>query len=124
MKNIQNYHASKYDNGKYILVEEGIYQLQGNDEASYFTSLSFVQEPEFDEGENAAEIAQYPLEDLLDEFMCSVSDFYQKLNTADSQVCYLEFESADIQDIRGLRTIIGKHVYTREDDDTAELVIE
>lgn len=31
MKNIQNYHASKYDNGKYILVEEGIYQLQGND---------------------------------------------------------------------------------------------
>lgn len=79
----------------------------------YVTTLSFVQEPEFGEGTNAAEISQYPLEALLDDFLCYVSDFYPELNTADSQVCYQEFACPDIENIRNLRSIIGKHVYDK-----------
>ena len=41
---------------------------------------SFVQEPEYDEGANPSDISQYPLEDILDKFYVSVSDFYEREN--------------------------------------------
>ncbi|MDO4607938.1 MAG: hypothetical protein Q4B40_01960 [Clostridia bacterium] len=129
MKNIQIYSAKKYKNGvfkksNYKLVEDNIYLY----EDEYYTSLSFEQEPEFEEGENAAEIAQYPLEDVLDKFLVYVSDFYENLNTEDSQTCYLEFASDDIDGIKELLTIVGRHVYNKdvvEDGNVySELVIE
>ena len=106
------------------MVEDGIYETEDNGEKVYVTSLSFVQEPELGEGENAACISQYPLEEILDNFMCYVSDFYPDLNTADSQVCYQEFASTDIEDLQELRTIIGKHAYEKEVGRYTELAIE
>lgn len=124
MKDINNFNAPKYGGAAYTPVEEGIYKTEDNGETIYVTSLSFVQEPEFDEGSNAAGISQYPLEDILDRFLCYISDFYPELNTADSVVCYREFASGDIEDLRKLRSIIGKHVYNKEDGQYVKLCIE
>ena len=66
MKQIESYHAPKYESEMYSLVEDGIYRVESGGEVLYVTSLSFVQEPELEEGGSAAEISQYPLEDILD----------------------------------------------------------
>ena len=125
MKNIQNYKAEKYRSCEYQEVEQDIYQIEDEDGDDLFvTSLSFEQEPEYKEGPNAGEIADYPLEDLLDKFYCHVSDFYAELNSADSQICYLEFGSPELQDVVNLRSIIGKHVYNKEEGEQVTLIIE
>lgn len=109
MKDIQIYAAEKYNAPDYIRVEEGIFKHDGE----YFCSLSFVQEPEYGEGESAADIAQYPLEDILDTYYAYVADFYTDLNTADSNTCYLEFGAGSAEEIRSLLDIVGKHVYNK-----------
>lgn len=124
MKQIESYPAQKYESRKYSPVEEGIYRTEEDGEILYVTSLSFVQEPELEEGGSAAEISQYPLEDILDEFLCHISDFYEDLNTEQSQVCVQEFAAPDLESIRKLRTIIGKHVFNKEIDGYIKLVIE
>lgn len=106
---------------------QNAYQMlmyRDGEEEIYITSLSFLQEPELGEGEGADEISQYPLEDILDKFYCYVSDFYKELNTSDSKICYLEFASPDISDIRALRGIIGKHVYNKEYEEGGETYTE
>lgn len=122
MKNIVNFNADKYPKGgiagffkksNYKCVEEGIYKTDHANGTMYVTSLSFVQEPEYDEGENASMISQYPLEDILDKYLCHVSDFYENLNVATSQECFIEFASFDLKSIEQLREIIGKHVYNK-----------
>ena len=122
MKNIKNYHAEKYDTEQYKLEEEGIYKYIS--ENLYVTSLMFEQEPEYDEGDNASFISQYPLEDILDKFNCFVSDFYDELNVESSTTCYQEFASSNIEDIRNLRSIVGKHVYNKNIDESVKLIIE
>ena len=77
----------------------------------YVTSLTFELEPELGDGPNSRQLAQYPLEDLLDYSKVYISDTYEELNTANSRQCYLEFASEDIKDVRKLRGIISKHVY-------------
>lgn len=124
MKQIENYPAQKYESDKYSFVEDGIYKLEDDGEILYVTSLSFVQEPELEEGSHAGEISQYPLEDILDEFLCHISDFYEDLNTEQTQVCVQEFAAPDLEDIRRLRTIIGKHVYNKQVEDYIKLIIE
>lgn len=125
MKDIKNFEAPKYGGNDYTLVEEGIYRTEENGETVYVTSLSFVQEPEYGEGANAAEISQYPLEEILDNFMCYISDFYPELNTADSQTCCQEFASGDIEDLQELRSaLIGKHAYEKQNGQYVELCIE
>lgn len=125
MKNIKNYNAKKYDDEKnYKKIEDGIYKYRDNDEIIYVSSISFEQEANYEEGENADEISQYPLEDILDKFYCYISDFYKDINTSDSKICYLEFAATDIDSIKSLRSIIGKHVYSKANEDSVELVIE
>lgn len=125
MKDIRSFDAPKYGGAAYELVEEGIYKTEDGGETIYVTSLSFVQEPELGEGANAAEISQYPLEEILDGFMCYISDFYSELNTADSQTCYQEFASGDIEDIQELRAaFIGKHAYEKKDGQYMKLCVE
>ena len=116
MKNIKSYVADKYASDRYKLIEEGIYETKDEEESLFVTSLSFEQEPEYGEGENAVDISQYPVEDILDKFYCHISDFYKDLNEASSTICYQEFASPDIEDVRGLRSIIGKHVYNRDEE--------
>lgn len=111
MKNIQSCtNLEKYSASDYTLVSEGIYSHRGE----YVTALSFDQEPEFGEGRNASEISQYPLEDLLDRFLVYVSDFFEEYNAPETETCLLEFSGDSEEDIAGLRSIIGRHVYNRE----------
>ncbi|MBQ9068033.1 MAG: hypothetical protein IJ131_03080 [Eggerthellaceae bacterium] len=126
MKNIKPYEAEKYATAKtgglfkkplYALVEEGIYQMQDG-ERLYVTSLSFERELELGED------SQYPLEDVLDKFYCHVSDFYEELNDTDSATCYLEFAASDLEDVRSLRGIIGKHVYNQENERDGKVYVD
>lgn len=124
MKKIQSYDAPKYKSGDYSFIENNIYKIDTGKESLYVTSLTFMQEAEFGEGENAGDISQYPLEDLLDKFYCHISDFYDSENLPQAQNCYLEFASPDLEDIKMLRSIIGKHVYNKEIDGYIQLIIE
>lgn len=133
MKNIQNYDAEKYiktglfsmfKKSAYKKLDDGIYEHKEDGEILYVTSLSFEQEPEFEEGEFADDISQYPIEDILDKFLCHVSDFYEDQNVANSKVCYLEFAAMNIEYIRELRTIIGKHVYNKDVEEDGEIYSE
>lgn len=124
MKNIKNYNAEKYNKENYEKIEEGIYKLKSKVNDLYVTSLTFIQEPELGEGENASYISQYPLEDILDKFSVHVQDFYDELNKETSQVCYQEFGSPYLENIQKLRSIIGKHVYNKVVDKYVKLIIE
>ncbi len=124
MKQIENYNANKYNSDMYSEIESGVYEAKEDGKSFYVTSLSFVQEPEFNEGANANYITQYPLEDVLDKFYCHISDFFEELNTVGSQKCYQEFASPDLEDIRNLRSLIGKHVYNKEIEGYIKLIIE
>ena len=126
MKNFQNYTPEKYASPDYQLAEEGIYltakpknMLFGFPHESkehYVTSLSFVQEPESfgEEGGGPQDITQIPFEGILDEFSVYISDFYDQLNAESEVLCYQEFASSDLEDIRRLRSIIGRRVYAQE----------
>lgn len=91
----------------------------------YDTSISFIQEPEYGENNPSDKyISQYPLEDILDKFNCSIGDTYDEINENDSNRSYIEFSSENKGDIKKLLTIIGKHVYIKEDGKFANLIIE
>ncbi len=119
-----------YDGKKYYKYpddEETIYENLHNasGEAIYVTSFMFEQEPEFGENEPfVTDISQYPLEDILDEFFCYVTDFYEDENADDKVYSYVEFASEDISDIEKLLSIVGKHVYNKEEGEYIKLVIE
>ncbi|MCT4509570.1 MAG: hypothetical protein N4A48_12610 [Tepidibacter sp.] len=124
MKNISNYDAEKYKNEKYFKEADGIYKVKNE----FVTSLIFEQEPKLGEGDSPINISQYPLEDILDKFCTYISDFYEELNKNSHTTCYYEFASSDIENIKNLRSVIGKHVYniTKNIDGTEyeELIIE
>lgn len=106
--------------------EEIIFEnMSDDDEVSYVTSLMFEQEPELGENKPSdLEVSQYPLEDILDKFFCSCGDFYEKENKKDAVNSYMEFVSSNIEDIKKLLSIVGKHVYNKENGNYVELVIE
>ena len=124
MKNISAFKASKYSTKDYELLEDDIYRCGD----VCVITLQFQQEPEMDEGSSSADISQYPLEDILDRFNVHISDFYDSENKCAKVNCRLEFASRKIENIRNLKSIIGKRVYnkvvTKNGDDFAELVIE
>ncbi len=123
MKNIRVYTLEKYSTPDYIKVEENIYQQAPDRE--YVTSLSFEQEPELGEGDSPQDISQYPLEDILEEFEVQIEDFYEDLNGASESTCYLEFGGGDVERIRKVLGLVGKHAYNKTDEDGGEaLVIE
>lgn len=124
MKNFQNYTPEKYASPAYRLVEEGIYLtakpkifgFPNESKEHYVTSLSFEMEPDCfgEEGGCPQDITQIPFEGILDEFSVYISDFYDQLNAESEALCYQEFASSDLEDIRRLRSIIGRRVYARE----------
>lgn len=142
MKNFQNYMPEKYMSPDYQQVEEGIYLtakpknyifgFPNESMEHYVTSLSFEMEPLCfgEEDGSPRNITQVPFEGLLDEFSVYISDFYDQLNEESNTLCFQEFASSDIEDIRNLRSIIGKRVYAQEildaeeDEEDWELVIE
>ena len=130
MKNIEIYHSEKYADAKYKKAAENIYETEDSflGGVMYVTSLSFEQEPDYDEGESPADISQYPLEDILDKYCVAINDFYEEKNAQSGKICYQEFSGKDIEDIKNLFEIVGKHVYNKEVEKDGgnyiELVIE
>lgn len=137
MTHFRNYTPEKYDAPPFEKIEEGIYKTKDpydivKDGAVYVTSLSFQMEPERygEEDGSPQNITQTPFEDLLDEYMLFVTDFYDDLNRESEVTCYQEFGSTDIENIRKLREIIGKRFYAApcgeggEDDVSYQIVIE
>ena len=128
VRNFQDYIPEKYAGPDYELAEEGIYlgknpyrQPGFGRETIYVTSLTFEMEPDCygEEGGCPREITQIPFEDILDNYCVYVTDFYDELNQASGKTCFQEFGSPEIEDIRKLRTLIGKRFYAvpcTEDD--------
>ena len=118
MKEIRNYDAEKYTTGRlaaaYVPVAEGVYEVMVDEDIYYVTSLSFVQEPELGEGDSAHRLSPFPLNDILDRYLCHISDRYELESIRDPGVCRLEFASPCLTDILGLRELIGRHVFSRE----------
>lgn len=88
---------------------------------------SIVFEAESDLGENSPSepvISQYPLEDILDKFYVYLHDDYVDENTSDTINSYVEFASEDIEDIRAVLSILGKHVYNVDEGDYIDIKIE
>lgn len=134
MTHFRDYTPEKYAGPEFEKMEEGIYKARDpygivKGGMVYVTSLSFQMEPERygEEGGSPRDITQCPFEDLLDEYMLFITDFYEDLNEKSEVTCYQEFGSTDIEDIRKLRGIIGKRFYAvpcAEDGKEYNIVIE
>ena len=116
----QKYYIDPEDEEDIIFLDEN---ASGGGEI-YVTSIVFEPEPEFDENEPAEAISQYPLEDILEKFFCYVSDDYTEENEKDPVNSYIEFASEDMEDIRNILTIVGKHVYNKDNGEYVDLIIE
>ncbi|MCR5214081.1 MAG: hypothetical protein K6E10_06670 [Eubacterium sp.] len=107
------------------IVFEEQYPDTGEANMIYVTSIVFEPEPELGENEPSDPfISQYPLEDILEEFYIYCYDNYDKENESDKKNSYIEFASDDIEDIRKVLSIIGKHVYNKTEGKYDILKIE
>lgn len=133
MKNFQNFTPPKYMTSDFQKISDGIYKTKSPYDSNdiFVTSLTFEMEPECYGEENASpsNLTQIPIEGILDEFNLFVTDFYEQLNQSSEIICYQEFGSLDLEDIKNLRTLIGKRFYavpyTSEDgEEYYNMVIE
>ena len=115
MKNFQNFTPQKYMTSDFQKISDGIYKTKSPYDSNdiFVTSLTFEMEPECYGEENASSnnLTQIPIEGILDEFNLFVTDFYEQLNQSSEIICYQEFGSLDLEDIKNLRTLIGKRFY-------------
>lgn len=115
MKNFQNFTPQKYMTSNFQKISDGIYKTKSPYDSNdiFVTSLTFEMEPECYGEENASpsNLTQIPIEGILDEFNLFVTDFYEQLNQSSEIICYQEFGSLDLEDIKNLRTLIGKRFY-------------
>ena len=122
--NIIVYNGKKYyrekDNDDAPVMKKRTFE----EKISYVTSIVFEQEPEYGENEPDDEISEYPLEDLLDKFFCTIGDDYAEENENDSVNSYIEFMDENIDDIRDIISIVGKHVYNKDNGEYVDLIIE
>ena len=115
MKNFQNFTPQKYMTSDFQKISDGIYKTKSHYDSNdiFVTSLTFEMEPEcYGEGNaSPSNLTQIPIEGILDEFNLFVTDFYEQLNQSSEIICYQEFGSLDLEDIKNLRTLIGKRFY-------------
>ena len=115
MKNFQNYTPEKYSGDGFQKILDGIYKTKSpyDSEDIFVTSLTFEMEPErYGEKDGSPQyMPQIPIEGILDEFNLFVTDFYEELNEKSEKICYQEFGSFDLEDIKKLRTLIGRRFY-------------
>ena len=127
-----HFYMTEYENKKYYRSKQDYlsrnrknFYATADPTEIYVTSLMFEPEPLLGENEPSDKnISQYPLEDILDKFRCFCLDFYPDENENDSNNSYQEFASSNIEHIRNLRSIIGKHVYNKEEEGHIKLIIE
>jgi hypothetical protein len=120
MTEIKLLYLDKYKNAdEFEKIEDGIYKnLIDGDETNYRIALSYKVE----EGED-----QYPLEDILDEYLLYVSDFLDsdpaKLDQV-GRVVNMEL-AGELEDIRKAALLVGKRVYNNEfTEDDGEVYVK
>ncbi|MNU83701.1 hypothetical protein D3C71_734060 [compost metagenome] len=108
MKNIKLEILDKYvDKPNFELIEGNIYK--DREEDHYVFALSY----ELEETEDS----QYPLEDVLDEYLLHVSDFIDEDSFYSSKTVTLEL-GGDLENVKeAIASIIGKRVYNQEFED-------
>ena len=115
MKNFQNFTPEKYTTSDFQKISDGIYKTKSPYDSKdiFVTSLTFEMEPECYGEEDASprNLTQIPIEGIPDEFNLFVTDFYEQLNENSETICYQEFGSFDLENIKKLRTLIGKQFY-------------
>ena len=127
---ILTYEGKKYyrDMDKIDTEDDVVYEKMDdpeNPDEIYVTSIIFEAEPEFGENDPGdEELSQYPLEDILDEYFVYISDDYSEENASDKVNSYIEFASEDIEDIRNVLSILGKHVYNCREGESVMLKVE
>lgn len=126
MKNIHFVNREKYaDPTRYQPVSEGVYQALTDSEdqlvlkGHYVTTLSFTLEAERQELADR----QYPLEDILDEYLAHVSEFVQ--DDPENPEMILELCTQNWPEkMTALTGIVGKQVYNREIEKNGQSLIE
>ena len=112
MQNITLADSRKYSEDRYEKVEDGIFlDREEDDDSEYRMTLSYEMLNESEDNNG-----QYPLEDLLDEYMLYVSDMYEDENDDDSNIFKYEF-AGELDDLKEMKKIIGKKVFYRENKD-------
>ena len=108
MKNIQLEILDKYEgNANFEFIEGNIYK--DLEENHYVFALSY----ELEETEDS----QYPLEDILDEYLLHVSDFIDEDRFYSSQEVTLEL-AGDLDNVKeAIAALIGKRAYNQEFED-------
>ncbi len=116
MKNIQLETLDKYQgNANFELIEGNIYK--DLEENHYVFALSY----ELEETEDS----QYPLEDILDEYLLHVSDFIDEDAFDSSNEVTLELGGSLKNVKEAIAAIIGKRVYNEEyEDEEGELRVK
>lgn len=107
MKNIKVLQLNKYENtNQYQLVENEIYKdLNDKDSTNHRIAMSF----ELEDGEDT----QYPLDDILSDFMLYISDFLESENTESSNTIKYEL-GGQLEDIQKAKSLVGKRVYNED----------
>ena len=68
------------DKNKYVKIYNQILKQEIEEKNIYVMSISFEQEPEYNENSTNEKISQYPLNDILEKFGVFVSDNYKEIN--------------------------------------------
>lgn len=126
MRDFSIFEAPKYFSTQFVAVEKGIWRPR-DAEDTYLVSLRFTQEVDIDDVEYPDQLAQYPVEDLLDAHDAWIEDFYPEQSNAEPDVYYLEFATAKLDKARKLRSLVGKTVRnvptTQNGEEVIDLVI-
>ena len=106
MKNFKVIEVEKLtDTSNYELVEANIYRDLNDD--GDFATHRIAMSMDLEEGEEG----QYPLEDILDEYLVHVEDF---LDTADDARTLRYIFGGELEDLQRLKLIVGKRAYNKE----------
>ena len=105
MKNFKIIELEKFkDTSHYESIEQDVYKDLKDDEeySTYRVAMSMEQE----DGEDS----QYPLEDILDKYFVHIEDFLE----SEEPNIYRYIFGGELDDIRNLKSIIGKRAYNKE----------
>jgi hypothetical protein len=67
---------------------------------------------------------QYPLEDLLDEYLVHCAEVAEEKEEAGKRIFIFEIEGDDVDSIKSIAGLVGKRVYNYEEGNFVSLVIE
>lgn len=121
MKIIKALELDKYlDRERYAPVQNGVYK--DLEEGSYCMTLYCELEEDED--------SQYPLEDILDQYLLNCTDYSEELEIDGKQIYIFELESPDdlgedaLQNILEVAQLVGKRVFNYDQGDSVLLGIE